>query len=205
VLSFLLQGIGLGISAALSPGPFQSIIIAQSLKRGWRQTLPIIIAPLIGDIPIAILLVVLLRQLPNNFLSIISLAGAILLLYLAWRIFLDLRSDSAANSEIPSTKLHPARGLLLGLSMLFLSPGPYLYWSLVLGPLLLSALEQDVATAIAFLLGFYLFSVGGLVLLSVMLSRLGKLDGKLNQTLRLGSLVLMLLIAMILIARTLTT
>jgi threonine/homoserine/homoserine lactone efflux protein len=205
VLSFLLQGIGLGISAALSPGPFQSIIIAQSLKRGWRQTLPIIFAPLIGDIPIAILMVVLLRQLPNNFLSIISLAGAILLLYLAWGIFQDLRSSSVVNSEVPGTKLHPARGLLMGFSMLFLSPGPYLYWSLVLGPLLLSALEQDIASAIAFLLGFYLFSVGGLVLLSVMLSRLGKLDGNFNQALRIGSLILMLLIATILIARTLST
>ena len=202
MLTFLLQGVGLGISAALSPGPFQSIIIAQSLARGWRQTLPIIFAPLIGDIPIAILMVVLLRQLPASVLDLISLAGAVLLLFLAWGIYQDLNSnDNQGPKEAKETALGPGRALLMGLSMLFMSPGPYLYWSLVLGPLLLSALEASLPTAIAFLFGFYLSSIGGLALMSILLARLGGVSSRINRSLRIASLVLMVIIALLLVLR----
>ncbi|MFN8375327.1 MAG: hypothetical protein U0694_20920 [Anaerolineae bacterium] len=39
--------------------------------------------------------------------------------------------------------------------MNFLSPGPYLFWSLINGPLLIQALNTSPLHAIAFLLSFY--------------------------------------------------
>ena len=65
--------------------------------------------------------------------------------------------------------------------MAWLSPGPYIFWSLVNGPLLLSAWEQSAISAIAFLGSFYGLFVGGNLALIILFSqtqRLGSLRGK---------------------------
>jgi threonine/homoserine/homoserine lactone efflux protein len=43
-----------------------------------------------------------------------------------------------------------------------LSPAPYLYWSLVTGPILLAGWREAAAYAAAFLAGFYLAMIGSL-------------------------------------------
>ncbi len=199
-MEFVIQGALLGISAALSPGPFQSLIIAQSLVGGWRRALPITFAPLIGDIPIAIVLVFILKQVPTSFLTYIRFAGAALLIYLALNLRKQIkaRKSQLLNGREPS--LGVRRGLLMGLAMLLMSPGPYLYWSLILGPLLLAALAISLWQAIAFLAAFYLFSIGGLILISYTLGRLGRISQKLQARLQMLSLLLMLAIAGLLIA-----
>ncbi len=204
MLALLAQGAALGISAALSPGPFQSIIIAQTLARGWRQTLPIIFAPLLGDIPIAFVMVFILNQAPTDFLRFIGFAGAALLLYLARGLYKSLDQNESLEA-VGQKSLHPMKGLALGLSMLFMSPGPYLYWSLILGPLLLSALDIGLLAALGFLFAFYLCSIGGLILISIFLSRIGEIGGDFLKRLRLASLILMVGMAVLLIAQSLRT
>jgi hypothetical protein len=51
--------------------------------------------------------------------------------------------------------------------MNFLSPGPYLFWSLLAGPLLLQGWGQSPLVGLAFLGGFYGALVGGMALLIV--------------------------------------
>ena len=198
-MEIVLQAALLGISAALSPGPFQSLIIAQALMGSWRRVLPIVFAPLIGDIPIALVLVFLLKQVPEIFLRYVRFAGAILLIYLAWGILKEIRSSNQLPSESKEPPLRARRGLIMGLAMLFMSPGPYLYWSLILGPLLLSALAISLWHAFAFLLSFYIFSIGGLILIAYMIDRLGKINQQFQSWLQRASLALMLLIAIFLI------
>ena len=41
-----------------------------------------------------------------------------------------------------------------------LSPGPYLFWSLVIGPLIVSAWRESSAGALSIVLGFYVAMVG---------------------------------------------
>ena len=79
--------------------------------------------------------------------------------------------------------------------MLFLSPGSYLFWALVNGPILLRALDQSLLHALLFLLAFYAFSIGGLLLIAFTLSRIGQFNARLRRGLQLGSLILMLAIA----------
>ena len=74
-LSYFLQGAALGFAAAITPGPFQTYLISESLSGGWRRGAPVAFAPLLSDLPIILLSLFLLNQLPENFLQIISLAG----------------------------------------------------------------------------------------------------------------------------------
>jgi threonine/homoserine/homoserine lactone efflux protein len=199
MIDLFLQASALGISAALSPGPFQSLIIAESLLGGWRRALPVLFAPLIADIPIAIVLVFVLKQVPDTFLQYIRFAGAALLLYLAWNLWRQVKSS--ISPERPQSPAPPSiqKGLTMGVAMLFLSPGPYLYWSLILGPLLLTALGLSLLHAFVFLFAFYLFSIGGLFVISVLLTRAGEISPTWKKRLQFGSLFLMLVIALFLI------
>ncbi len=198
-MELAIQGALLGISAALSPGPFQSLIIAQALMGSWRRVLPIAFAPLLGDIPIAFALVFLLNQVPETFLRYVRFAGAILLLFLAWGIWKQIRATNENMTASDVRQLGAGRGLFMGLAMLFMSPGPYLYWSLVLGPLLLSALAISLWQAFAFLLAFYFFSIGGLIAIAYLVSTLGRASKRLHSGLQSASLALMLIISAYLI------
>jgi threonine/homoserine/homoserine lactone efflux protein len=141
---FIRDGVLLGISAALSPGPFQSLVIANSLVGGWRKAVPITFAPLIVDIPIAGVLIFVLSQVSESFLNAVRFAGAVMLLFLAWQLWGQIRSGGSSQ-ESPNTESKEngsqRGGLFWGVIMLFLSPGPYLFWSLILGPLMLKALS----------------------------------------------------------------
>ena len=143
LLPFIRDGALLGISAALSPGPFQSLIIANSLVGDWRKAVPITFAPLIADIPIAGILVFALAQVSDSFLKAVRFAGALMLLFLAWQLWGQIRAG-AKSQEVANVdgeeNSRQRGGLFWGAAMIFLSPGPYLYWSLILGPLLLKAL-----------------------------------------------------------------
>lgn len=44
--TYLILGITYAFAAAMQPGPFQTYVIAQTLSRGWKRTLPAAFAPL---------------------------------------------------------------------------------------------------------------------------------------------------------------
>jgi threonine/homoserine/homoserine lactone efflux protein len=194
LLSFFLQGTAIGISAALSPGPFQSLIIAQSLHSGWRRAVPITFAPLLADLPIGAVLVFAISQVPTGFLRFVHFAGAAFLAYLAWGLWKEMSSKKNAKKK-KAEHFTPLRAFSQGVLMLFLSPGPYLFWALVNGPILLRALDHSLLHAASFLIGFYAFSIGGLILIAYTLSRIGEFSERGRRGLQMGSLVLMIAIA----------
>lgn len=204
MLGFLVQGALLGLSAAISPGPFQSLIIAESLLGGWKRAAPVTLAPLVADIPIAFVLVFVLKQVPEGFLDVVQLGGAFLLLYLAWTLWQELRSGNKGASQDAIKPSTGRRGFLMGAAMLFLSPGSYLYWSLVLGPLLLDALGNSLLHAITFLAGFYTFSIGGLLGIVFLLGRARESSQTIRRGLQIASLALVLVIAVVLFASALS-
>ena len=131
MLAYLLQGITLGLSAAATPGPFQAFVIGQALKNGWRRTLPAAFAPLLSDGPVILLMVLLLTSLPAGLLRAIQIAGGVYVLFLAWNALQVYRHFQT---------LVPAGGsgktLLQAAGMTLLSPGLYIYWSMLAGPIL---------------------------------------------------------------------
>lgn len=156
MLGYFLQGVTLGFSAAVSPGPFQAYLLAQATAHGWRRTLSAAFAPLLSDGPIILIVLFILAQVPDSLLRALNIAGGLFLFYLAYGAFRTFLTYTGAGTD-PSTS-----GSILRATMVnALAPGPWLFWSILAGPILVEAWEQSPAWGVAFLFGFYLLLVGG--------------------------------------------
>ena len=118
-VGFFLQGAALGVTAAATPGPFQTFLISETLKGGWHQSLPITLAPLLTDLPIILVSLFFLDHLPDNFLKIINIFGGLFVLYLAWSAWRDWRAGPD-NLDISNSETRFSNGLLKGMLMNFL-------------------------------------------------------------------------------------
>lgn len=171
--AFLIQGIGLGFAAAVQPGPFQAYLVSRTLSRGWRRTLPAALAPLVSDGPIIVLCLFVLSQLPPWFQRFLYLAGGLFVLYLAYGAFRAWRTFEG----VPAADGKAARQTVLHAALMnAANPSPYLYWTLVTGPILLNGWRTAPANGIAFLAGFYaaiILTLAGIILLFGTARKLG--------------------------------
>ncbi len=199
MVAFLLQGLALGLAAAASPGPFQAFIIHQSLNRGGKRAAPLALAPLLSDGPIITLVLLLLMRLPLTFLRLISLTGGVYVLYLAWGLWRQWRESD------PSLQAHASRGggLWHGVLINALSPGPYTFWTLVNGPLLLTALRYSWLHGGMFLLGFYLAMITSLLGIILLFHQARRLGPKIIRALTLFSIVILVVFGALLLKHSL--
>jgi threonine/homoserine/homoserine lactone efflux protein len=160
-----LQGVTLGFSAAVSPGPFQAYLMVQATAFGWKKTAPAAFAPLWSDGPIILLVLLVLARTPDWFLRALNVAGGIFLLYLAYGAFRTFRTYAGVNA----TNV-PEHNFFKAVLTNALSPGPWIYWSVLAGPLLVRAWNESATYAVAFLLGFYALLIGGNILFIALFS-----------------------------------
>jgi threonine/homoserine/homoserine lactone efflux protein len=152
LLEYILFGGGFAFAAGVQPGPLQAFLLSRVAESGWRRTLPAALAPLVSDGPIAILVLLVLKRLPENTGPFLQAAGGLLLLYLAISAFRQWRKQGGEASDGGT----PApRTLLQAVAVNILNPNPYLGWSLVLGPQALSAWSRNPGYAVALIVAFY--------------------------------------------------
>jgi threonine/homoserine/homoserine lactone efflux protein len=189
MLNLISQGVSLGFSAGAMPGPLQSYLISQTLANGWRKSIIIIFSPLITDGPIILLAVVLLKQLPPQLIRLIQVIGGLYLLWIAygaWR-----RYRSGVTLEIAAQP--QSRTLSQGLLMNWLSPGPYIFWGTINGPLLIGALQLSIWHGVAFMLAFYGTFLSILALYVIVFDRLRRLDARFTQIIFLITLAVLVI------------
>lgn len=177
---YLLQGIVYGFAAASQPGPLQTYLITQTLARGWKRTLPAALAPLISDGPIIVICLFLLNQVPAWMERFLYLASGLFILYLAYSASRSWRGFHLQTPHLESTQ---QRGLLKAAVLNVLNPNPYIYWTLVTGPILLAGWREAPANGIGFLAGFYLTLIGGLAAIILVFGTAAKLGPKVNRAL----------------------
>ena len=177
---YLLQGIGYGLAAASQPGPFQTYLISQTLTRGWKRTLPAALAPLVSDGPIILICVLVLSQVPVWMQRILYIAGGLFILYLAYGTY---NSWKNFDSRLPSLETGTQQSILKAALMNALSPGPYIFWTLVTGPILLKGWRETPVNGIGFLIGFYLTLISSLAALILIFGTAAKLGPKFNRML----------------------
>jgi len=174
VLRFV-QGVALGFSASASPGPFQAFLLAQALANGALRSLPLALAPLASDGPIIALVLLVLARAPEGLLRALQILGGLFLLWIARGTFRALLAPVPPDGPVPPAE-GPAPGFARAVAMNALSPGPWIFWSTVSGPILVESWRASPASALSFLAGFYLLLCGGnaaLVLLFSGARRLG--------------------------------
>ncbi len=202
-IALLMQGLALGLSAAASPGPFQAYLISQVLSKGWRHAAPVAFAPLISDGPIIIGALLLLDHLPPAFLRVISTSGGLFVLYLAWGLWKQWRTNTPnpGSQEYSSTAPAPQSNHVLwrGVMMNLLSPGPYTFWTLVTGPILLAATRQSWLHAGAFLGGFYGMLISGMLAIASVFHLARRLGPQVVRTMLLASVFIMTIFGFLLL------
>jgi threonine/homoserine/homoserine lactone efflux protein len=169
---YFIQGAMLGFAAAVTPGPLAMYVLSQAVTQGRRRALPAAFSPLISDGPIALVVLAVLSRIPPGMIIYLRLLGGVFLLYLAygawknWRRFTEkpLLLDSGQSSALKAAVIN------------WLNPNPYIAWSVVLGPILLSGWHISPINGIALLAGFYpamIASMIGMVLIFAAATRFG--------------------------------
>lgn len=186
-LLFFLQGATLALTAAVMPGPFQAFLLSRSLSSGWKRTLPAALAPLVTDGPILALVLLILTHAPVWFLEALRIAGGIFILFLAKGVYRTLKTPVGENTDSPDKA--PAKNLFSAVAINALNPNPYIFWSVVGGPLVLSGWRETPWAGAGFLSGFFGTFVASLSILIVLFATAGRLDPRLAKVLYIVSMV----------------
>jgi len=177
---YIIQGVGYGFAAAAQPGPFQTYIISQSLAKGWKKTIIAAFAALVSDPPIVTLCLLVLSQVPIWFQRFLYIAGGLFILYLAYGTYKAWRNFDLSLSV---TESDTRQSLLKAALMNALSPGPYIFWSLVTGPILIRGWRETPMNGIGFLAGFYVTMISSLAFIIIIFGIARELGPKVNRIL----------------------
>ena len=173
MIHYIIFGITYAFAAAVQPGPFQTYIISQTLRQGWKRTLPAAFSPLLSDIPILIVTLLLLSRVGQGFFRFLHCGGGMFLLYLSYRSFKAWRNFNAERAlgvQSGHQTLFHAAGVNL------LNPNPYIGWSLIMGPLFLKGWRETPVHGISLLVAFYctmIISLAGIIILFAFARNLG--------------------------------
>ena len=178
--AYMVQGILFGFAAAAQPGPLQTYIISQALAKGWKKSLPAAFAPLVSDGPIIALCLLVLSQVPEWFQNFLYIAGGVFVLYLAYGAY---RSWKNFDATLVGTETVAGKSVLNAAFVNALSPGPYIFWSLVTGPILVAGWREAPVLGITFMLGFYSTFILFLMLIIILFGTLRQLGEKVQRAL----------------------
>jgi threonine/homoserine/homoserine lactone efflux protein len=160
MINYLIFGITYSFACVVQPGPFQAFLFSQSIKNGWRKTIPLVFAPLMSDLPVILLVLLVLTNVPHEVLQILQIVGGLFLLYLAYTAYKAWRTFTPNVKDNIAPQFTVFKAVLLNL----LNPNPYLAWSLILGPLLIKSWNEAPVNSIVLLTAFYssmvIYSIG---------------------------------------------
>ena len=154
MFDYLSQGIVWGFVAGILPGPLIAFFVSQSIATGWRRTLPVVLAPVISDIPIIALVFLLLTQLSDNetFIIAVDLIGGLFILYLAYDLFKSSQ-QSVELADIPTDAVN--QNLIKAVMINFLNPNPYIFWGVIAGPVVIEGWSKSPLYGLSYVGGFY--------------------------------------------------
>ena len=177
---YILQGIGYGLAAAAQPGPFQTYLISQTLIKGWKRTLPAALAPLLSDGPIIALCLFVLSQVPLWLQRFLYIAGGFFLFYLAYSAYKTWKSF---ESGISPSETGTQQSILKAPLINTLNPNPYIFWSLVTGPILVTAWRETPVYGLGFMAGFYATIILGFAAIIMVFGSARQFGPKFNRAL----------------------
>jgi threonine/homoserine/homoserine lactone efflux protein len=162
----LVSGILLGFSCGLSPGVLLTLVITQTLQHGAREGCKVALAPLGSDLPIVLLAVLFAAKVGalRPTLGLISIAGGVFVLYLAWESFRPAPLVTVAAEVQPRSW---SKGVFANL----FNPNPWLFWFTVGAATLNKTMADSWLAAAVFLGCFYALLVGSKVLVAVLAAK----------------------------------
>jgi len=150
ILSLALAGAVLGVVEGIKPGPLLTMVIRETLSGGLRAGIWTAAAPVFTDGPLIVLSLVAAAWIATqtSVLLTITVAGAVFLAYMGIDCF-SLELPDVASHDAP-----PKASFLRGITTNLLNPGVYVFWFLIGGPLMASAVDQELLAPVAYALSF---------------------------------------------------
>jgi threonine/homoserine/homoserine lactone efflux protein len=168
MLPLAAQGALLGLSAAAQPGPFQAYLVARSLRTGVRRALPLAIVPVLSDPPVVAVVLLTLAQVPTALLVGLRVVGGAIVLWLGAGA---LREALGGSGVAVARDLHEPRGIWRATLVNLTNPNVWIGWSVVMGPILVTAWREAPGHAVAFVATFYALLTSGNVALVLLAGR----------------------------------
>jgi len=190
---FLTQGLAMGLYAAMQPGPFQTYILSETLRRGWRKSLPMAFAPLVSDLPPVLLTLLVLSRMPQGILDGLRIAGGLLMLYLARGAY---KAFTEEKEEAETVEESPAKSLFSAAAINILSPSVYLFWGTIGAPIVLDGWQISPMHGLAFIIGMYSVFIPALATLIILFGQTGKLPAKAQKWIGYGLALLLALLGL---------
>ena len=150
VISLALAGASLGVIEGIKPGPLLTMVIRETLSGGLRARLWTAAAPIFTDGPLIIISLLAAAFLAEHqsLLFVVTLAGAAFLAHMGIECF---------SLDPPNIDQHyptPTGSFLRGIATNLLNPNVYVFWFLIGGPLMASAVRQEFFAPIAYAVTF---------------------------------------------------
>ena len=199
--SYFLQGAALGLTAAATPGSLQTLLLSETLLGGFKRGARITLAPLITDAPIIVAVLLVLNHVSPVVLHLLSIAGGLFVLYLAWDLLKQWRRGTPAMANVEGAQPVGWSGLWRAAIVNWLNPNPYLFWTLVGGPTLLAALNQSAVYGAAFLAGMYGVFIGSMLIIVAVFHFARHLGPRVVRGLLLISIGVLAIFGVLLLAR----
>lgn len=160
------MGLGLGLTAGITPGPLQTLVVTSTLRSGFGAGLRVAIAPLLTDAPIVAVSVAAVSSVPEAWVGGIAIAGALALIVMgSWEILHARRGAAAVDGDAQSSE-HLVKGAIVNI----LNPHPWIFWIGVGAPILVTAWREAPGRAFAYLAGFYLTIVGAKIIIAAVVA-----------------------------------
>tara|TARA_B100000131_G_scaffold321945_1_gene374318 strand:+ start:6099 stop:6737 length:639 start_codon:yes stop_codon:yes gene_type:complete len=150
VLSLAFAGAALGVVEGIKPGPLLTMVIRETLSGGFRAGIWTASAPIFTDGPLIIFSLFAASFLAENetLLFLVTVAGAVFLARMGFECFYLEIPDINDKSPLPTGSF--VRGVATNL----LNPNVYFFWFLIGGPLMASAVEEELLAPIAYAVTF---------------------------------------------------
>jgi threonine/homoserine/homoserine lactone efflux protein len=182
LLLYVVLGATYGFAAAVQPGPLSTYLVSQTLRNGWKRTLPATAAPLLSDGPIAVAALLLLSRVPPSLLQLLRLVGGAFVLFLAYGAWKSWRAYRPDRPDESSVRTH-AGGFLRAALVNFLNPGPYIGWTLVLGPLVIRGWREAPVRGVALVAAFYAAMIASMCAILLVFHLAGRTGPRVNRAL----------------------
>jgi threonine/homoserine/homoserine lactone efflux protein len=166
MIEYLSAGTLLGLASGFAPGPLLLLVVSETLRHDIRAGIKVAIAPLITDVPIIVISLLILNRLAHfkTIVGGISILGGLFILYLGY----DSIKTKGLEFNLPPTI---SNSFKKGVITNALNPHPYIFYVTVGSPIILRAINQNLALAFVFIGSFLIFLVGTKVILAIVVER----------------------------------
>ena len=170
ILAYALAGLTLAVIEGIKPGPLLTMVVRETLSGDLRAGIWTAAAPIFTDGPLIVVSYLFASVLVDNpsILVLISILGALFMFKMGVECFSIEPPTLSSILEPASSKKAFGRGVLTNL----LNPNVYVFWFLIGGPIMASAVNSEPLAALAYAATFIIGIILVKCLIAIMLHRM---------------------------------